>query len=108
MNELPPDKLRQVLEYIHGHLSEKISLEDIANHIDVSPYYFSHLFKETMGTSPYQYILQQRTELAKKLLKQSDLSIAEIALECGFANQTHLAKNFRNLVGMSPKAYRDL
>jgi AraC family transcriptional regulator len=107
MNELPPDVLRQTLNYIQEHLSEEITLEAIANHVGISQYYFSHLFKQSMGVSPYQYVLRQRIERAKQLLKQSDLSIAEIALECGFANQTHLTKHFRNLAGTSPKAYRE-
>jgi AraC family transcriptional regulator len=61
-----------------------------------------------MGISPYQYVLQQRVERAKRLLKQSELSIAEIALDCSFANQAHLAKHFRNFVGVSSKAYREV
>ncbi|MBD2463141.1 helix-turn-helix transcriptional regulator [Oscillatoria sp. FACHB-1407] len=106
MNELPPEMVRQTLDYIQERLSEEISLEAIANHLGISQYYFSHLFKQAMGVSPYQYVLQQRVERAKQLLKETDLSIADIALECGFANQNHLAKHFRSLVGMSPKAYR--
>jgi AraC family transcriptional regulator len=107
MNELSPENLRDTLDYIQEHLSEEITLEAIANHIGISQYYFSHLFKQSMGVSPYQYVLQQRVERAKQLLKQSNLSIVEIALECGFANQTHLTKHFRNLVGLSPKAYQE-
>ncbi|MBD1998936.1 helix-turn-helix transcriptional regulator [Oculatella sp. FACHB-28] len=107
MNELPLSVVKQTLDYIQEHLSEEISLEAIANRIGISRYYLSHLFKQSMGISLYQYVLQQRVECAKQLLKQSELSIAEIALECGFANQTHLAKHFRNLAGTSPKVYRN-
>lgn len=106
MNELSPEMLRQALAYIQEHLSEGMTLETIANHLGISQYYFSHLFKQSMGVSPYQYILQQRVERAKQLLMQSELAIAEIALECGFANQNHLARHFRNLVGISPKTFR--
>lgn len=107
MRELPPDIIQQALAYIQEHLSDEISLEAIASHLGISPYYFSHLFKQSMGIAPYQYVLQQRVEYARQLLEQSQLSIAEIALECGFASQPHLTNHFRNLVGMSPKAYRE-
>ena len=60
-----------------------------------------------MGISPYQYAIRQRVERAKRLLKSKDLAIADIALECGFANQDHLTKMFRRLTGITPKAYRD-
>lgn len=106
MNELPPDKLRQALDYIQEHLGEEISLEAIAKHLQMSQYYFSHLFKQSMGVSPYQYVLQQRIERSKQLLKQSQLTVAEIALESGFASQTHLLKHFRKFTGMSPTKYR--
>lgn len=106
MNELTPEQLRQALVYIQEHLTEEISLEAIANDLDMSRYHFSRLFKQSMGVSPYHYVLQQRVERAKQLLKQKELSITDIALECGFANQTHLNKHFRQLTGMSPTTYR--
>lgn len=100
-------KLKQTLEYIQQHLGEEISLEAIANYLQMSQYYFCHLFKESMGVSPYQYVLQQRIEKAKQLLRQRKLTITMIALECGFANQTHFTKHFRKLTGMTPKVYRE-
>ncbi|MFB2893510.1 helix-turn-helix domain-containing protein [Aerosakkonemataceae cyanobacterium BLCC-F50] len=106
MNELSLDKLRQALDYIQEHLGEDISLEAIANYLNISQYHFSHLFKESMGISPYQYVLQQRVERAKQLLKQRELTIAEITVECGFANQAHLFKHFHKFLGMSPTKYR--
>ena len=56
--------------------------------------------------SPYQYLIQQRVERAKQLLKQTDHFIADIALDCGFNSHSHLSKQFRQLTGMTPKAYR--
>jgi AraC family transcriptional regulator len=64
------------------------------------------MFKGAIGTSPYQYLLQQRIERAKLLLKQKERSIVDIALECGFNSHSHLSKQFRQLTGMTPKAYR--
>ncbi len=103
---LPQRQLLQVLEYIHEHLERDIKLSDLAGLIGMSQFHFSHLFKQSIGTSPYQYLLQQRIEWAKQLLKQTDRSIMDIALECGFNSHSHLSKQFRQLVGITPKAYR--
>jgi AraC family transcriptional regulator len=59
-----------------------------------------------MGIAPYQYLLQQRIERAKQLLKQTELSIVEIALDCGFSSHSHLSKQFRSFTGVTPKTYR--
>ena len=103
---LPQRQLQQILEYIHAHLERDIKLADLAGSIGMSQFHFSHLFKQSIGTSPYQYLLQQRIERAKQLLKQTDRSIVDIALECGFNSHSHLSKQFRQLTGMTPKSYR--
>jgi AraC family transcriptional regulator len=103
---LPQHQLRQVLDYIHDHLAQNIKLADLAALLDMSQFHFSHLFKQAIGTSPYQYLIQQRVERAKQLLKQTERSIMEIALECGFNSHSHLTKQFRQLTGITPKAYR--
>jgi AraC family transcriptional regulator len=103
---LPQRQLLQVLEYIHEHLERDIKLADLAGSIGMSQFHFSHLFKQSIGTSPHQYLLQQRIERAKQLLKQTERSIIDIALECGFNSHSHLSKQFRQLAGMTPKAYR--
>jgi AraC family transcriptional regulator len=103
---LPQRQLLQVSEYIHEHLNQDIKLADLAELIGMSQFHFSHQFKQASGTSPHQYLLQQRIEQAKLLLKQSDRSIVDIALECGFNSHSHLSKTFRQLTGITPKAYR--
>jgi AraC family transcriptional regulator len=103
---LPQRQLQQILEYIHAHLERDIKLADLAGAIGMSQFHFSHLFKQSIGTSPYQYLLQQRIERAKQLLKQTDRSIVDIAFECGFNSHSHLSKQFRQLTGMTPKSYR--
>jgi AraC family transcriptional regulator len=103
---LPQRQLLQVLDYINDHLNQDIKLSDLAAVLDMSQFHFSHLFKHSIGTSPYQYLLQQRVERAKQLLKQTNQSIMEIAFMCGFNSHSHLSKQFRQLTGMTPKAYR--
>ncbi|NBD32545.1 MAG: helix-turn-helix domain-containing protein [Cyanobacteria bacterium] len=104
---LPRSTRSQILEFIEANLATDISLEALANFTNFSTFHFCRLFKDTMGVTPHQYVIRRRIERAKKLLKYSDLKIVEIALACGFANQSHLSRHFRNLVGISPKAYRN-
>ena len=99
-------QLLQIIEYINEHLDRDIKLADLARLIGMSQFHFSHLFKRSLGISPYQYLLQQRIGRAKQLLKQKERSIMEIALECGFNSHSHLSKQFRQLTGITPKAYR--
>lgn len=103
---IPERQLSQVLEYIHAHLDQNIRLADLAQILDRSPFHFSRLFKQSMGTSPYQYLLNQRIERAKELLKQTDHSIMEVAFSCGFNSHSHLSKQFRQLTGVTPSVYR--
>jgi len=103
---LPQRQLLQVLDYIDAHLHQEMKLTDLASLLGMSEFHFSRQFKQATGTSPYQYLLQQRIERAKQLLQQSDRSIADIALMCGFNSHSHLSKQFRQFTGITPKAYR--
>ncbi|KOP25534.1 hypothetical protein AMR41_14550 [Hapalosiphon sp. MRB220] len=105
---LPKYKLRKILEYIHAHLNQDITLADLAGSVGMSQYYFVRLFKQSMGIAPYQYVIHQRVERAKLLLKQGKVTITDIALQCGFANQSHFTKHFRQVTGVTPKAYQQL
>jgi AraC family transcriptional regulator len=99
-------QLGQVLDYINDYLHQDIKLADLAELLNMSQYHFCHLFKQAIAVTPYQYLLQQRVERAKQLLKQSDQPIADIAVMCGFNSHRHLSKQFRQLTGMTPTAYR--
>ncbi len=70
----------------------------------MSPYYFLRLFKQSMGITPHQYILQRRIEKAKFLLQHGE-SIAEIAIKVGFCDQSHLTQYFKRIVGVTPKKF---
>ncbi|EKU99929.1 transcriptional regulator containing an amidase domain and an AraC-type DNA-binding HTH domain [Leptolyngbya sp. PCC 7375] len=103
---LPQYQLQRVLDYIDAYLDREIKLTDLAQLLDMSQFHFSRLFKQSIGISPHQYLVQQRVERAKQLLKQTDRLIVDIALECGFNSHSHLSKQFRQVTGMSPKAFR--
>ena len=81
------------------------SAKELATSVQMSPHYFSRLFKETTGVTPHQYVVRCRIDRAKVLLKQRKLSIAEIAKEVGFVDQSHLHRYFKRLVGVTPKKY---
>lgn len=98
-------KLQLAIDYIHDHLGQEISLTAIATYLGMSQYHFCRWFKRSMGVAPYQYVIQQRVERAKNLLIHSELSLADIALACGFNNQGHLNRHFKKVLGMTPRQF---
>lgn len=104
---LPPRKLAIVKEFIEENLPFEISIDSLAKRINLSVPYFSNSFKNATGMSPYQYIIAQRLERAKNLLLQSSRPISEVAVEAGFADQSHLTRLMRKLTGMTPGMIRD-
>ena len=106
-NGLPPYKLKQAINYINDNLDQQIKLNDIAELVDISQYYFCRLFHDSTGVSPYKYVIQQRVARAKNLIKNSKLSLVDIAYECGFSSQSQMTQHFRKCVGVTPKVYRN-
>lgn len=105
-NGLPQARLRQAIDYINEHSAQNPSLLEMAQLVQMSPYYFSRLFKQATGLTPHQYLLRCRTEQAKRLLKTTNLSIANIATQVGFIDQSHLARHFKRHVGVPPSQFR--
>lgn len=103
---LSKSKLKRVQEYIGDRLTENISLQEMSSEIGLSRCYFAQMFKKSTGITPYQYVLQQRIEKSKQLLKQDVLPLVEIALICGFSSQSAFSRTFRKCVGTTPKTYR--
>jgi len=98
---------RQVQAYIDRHFSDPLTLQDIGKALHVSPYYLSHVFKETSGYSPTQYLLRRRIGEAQNLLISTDLPMAQIAEQVGFETQNYFNLQFSKHVGMPPGKYRE-
>ncbi|NJL23514.1 MAG: helix-turn-helix transcriptional regulator [Leptolyngbyaceae cyanobacterium SM1_3_5] len=104
---LSRSKLDTAIDYIHAHLDEDLSIDTLAQLVQISPYYFARLFKQSMGSTPHAYIVQQRLERAKHLLRTTNLPIVEIAHCTGFCHQSRFSTVFRQYVKTSPSAYRE-
>ncbi len=96
-------RVQMAIDYIHAHLDRDLSLVQIAESSNISPTYFAGLFKRATGNSPHQYVIKQRVERAKLLLRTTDLPIANIASLAGFSSQSHLTHHCKHLTGMTPR-----
>jgi AraC family transcriptional regulator len=101
-------RLKQVLLFIEENLAQDLALEQLAAVAQVSPSHFKAVFRKSMGVPVHQYVIERRVELAKSLLLEENLSLAEIALAAGFAHQSHLARHMRRVLGAPPQALRRL
>ena len=103
---LAPRVVRRVREYIDTNIEQRISIEALAKVANLSVCYFVRAFKQSVGVTPHDYLIRQRVERTMALLSGTDMSLSEIALAAGFADQSHCARRFRQHVGMSPRDYR--
>lgn len=97
--------LRAVEEYIHAHLDQNIALADLANVAKLSEFHFARLFKQTTGLPPHQFVIRQRVEQAKRLIASRRRSLAQVAVDVGFSDQSQLNRHFKRLVGVTPKRF---
>jgi AraC family transcriptional regulator len=103
---LPKHKLLAVIDYIHEHLDAELSLDRLAAVAHMSPFHFARLFKASTGLPPHQYVIARRVERAKELLRGRErLTLAAVAVEVGFADQSHFTRHFRRLVGVTPRQF---
>lgn len=101
------DVLYKVIQYIKANYNKRISLEDIASHIYLSRSYISSLFKEETGESLFCFINRIRIEKSKALILNYDIPLVDVGGLCGYDDQSYFTKVFKNIVGVSPKKYRD-
>ena len=99
--------VKQIINYLNENYNEKISLEQIAHNMYLSPVYISKIFKEETGESPINYLIKIRLEKARDiLLKSNDNSIKSIANQVGYDDVYHFSKLFKKYYGISPLYYR--
>ena len=102
---LERQRLGRVIDYIEAHLTEDISLSDLALEAGLSKFHFSRLFKQAIGFTPHKYVLKRRIERTTHVLKQGDLTIAQVASMFGFADQSHFTRVFKQVKGITPKHF---
>ena len=104
---LPRYKLQRVTGYINDNLREPLTLGRLSATLTMSPYHFAHAFRQTTGFAPHRYVLLQRVERAKNLLRGTDLPITEIAHQVGYSSQSSFSVVFRRFTGRTPRAFRN-
>jgi AraC family transcriptional regulator len=100
-------RLRRVLAYIDDRLSQDLTLTELAGVAGVSLSHLKLLFKRSVGVSVHRYVVQRRVQRATELLTHTKEPLAEVALQAGFANQSHMARWVRQSLGVTPKTLRD-
>lgn len=94
--------IEKSISYINKHFNAEITIEEIASHIGYSKFYFCRRFKEVTGYTPATYINMQKIKYAYTKLSQSDITVNEIALECGFKSVAYFSVTFKKYTGMNP------
>jgi AraC-like DNA-binding protein len=97
---------RKVRNYVDGHIAERMLVADLSAVIQLSEAHFSRAFRRTSGESPHAFVIRRRVEFAAHYLLQTDASLSDIALRCGFSDQSHLSKAFRQATGQPPALWR--
>jgi AraC-like DNA-binding protein len=103
---LPPGAMRRVHDHVDAHLSNSIDLAELSAVAGLSVFHFARQFKLSMGVTPHHYLVRRRVQRAQEMLVSTDLSLSDIAIAAGFSDQSHLARHFRQMVGMTPGQFR--
>ena len=103
---LAPWQQRRAKDILGANLDGSVPLKDVARECGLSVSHFSRAFRRTVGAAPHNWLLTRRIEIAKEKLRHTRLSLSDIALACGFADQSHLTRVFTRVVGLSPGAWR--
>lgn len=99
-------KILAAKNHIDSHFTSIKNIESVAKESSISEYHFYRLFKQILGVSPYQYIMQKKLEFAKHMLKDKSLSLTDIAMICGFTDLSSFSKSFKKYFGVSPTGFQ--
>ena len=99
-------RLRRIKEFVDAKMEDDLTLCEMAQSVELSTAYFSRMFRKSTGETPHQFLLRQRLERAKMMLRSADGRVMDVAVACGFKSQQHFAQVFRHVYGVSPTEYR--
>jgi AraC family transcriptional regulator len=99
-------RLRRIKEFVDAKIEDELTLCEMAQAVELSTAYFSRMFRKSTGETPHQFLLRQRLERAKMMLRSADGRVMDVAVACGFKSQQHFAQVFRHVYGVSPTEYR--
>jgi AraC family transcriptional regulator len=99
-------RLRRIKELVHAKLEFDLSLDEMAQAVGLSTAHFARMFRKSTGDTPHQFVLRQRLERAKAMLRAPDARVLDVAVACGFKTQQHFAQAFRDVWRVSPTEYR--
>ncbi len=103
---LPIRQLRKVQDHVAEHFAEEVSIDRLAELVELSPSHFSHVFKATTGMTPLQFVTRERITRAQQMIRETARSLIEIGLEVGYTSPSHFAQVFRRVVGVTPTEFR--
>ena len=99
-------RLRRIKELVHAKMEDDLSLDEMAQSVGLSTAHFARMFRKSTGQTPHQFVLRQRLERAKAMLRAPDARVLDVAVACGFKTQQHFAQVFRDVWGVSPTEFR--
>jgi AraC family transcriptional regulator len=103
---LPIRHIRKVEDYVREHLDEGISIETLAELVELSPFHFCRVFKQATGMSPLQFVKRERIARSQQLMRETSRSLTQIGLEVGYTSPSHFTRVFRSVVGVTPTEFR--
>jgi AraC family transcriptional regulator len=99
-------RLRRIKELVHAKMEDDLSLDEMAQSAGLSTAHFARMFRKSTGETPHQFVLRQRVDHAKAMLRAPDARVLDVAVACGFKTQQHFAQVFRDVCRVSPTKYR--
>src|SRR6202167_4632546 len=99
-------RLRRIKELVHAKMERDLSLDEMAQSVGLSTAHFARMFRKSTGQTPHQFVLRERLERAKAMVRAPDARVLDVAVACGFKTQQHFAQVFRDVCGINPTGYR--